>query len=226
VRSGTRFHVLRVKGGPLYVAPVRWRALGCLLLGTACGGSASRTVFDPTGGIAPVDVASNAELEHAYPPLDSPDVPGSKGWIGVSVLRDGVRLARPRQWTVRDASLEPRHSYIRYVSPNAYSFAIYERTEGAGDSWRDLLQHYEGDVAASGAKIIGQHIAMATVANQGRGYTIERKVDAKPPIVSRSREIILRGEHRVVLLQIVTDEDSLSRIAAELLDVLSRLEVL
>jgi hypothetical protein len=202
--------------------------LAWLLVATGCGGGSAgnRTVFDPTGGIAPVDVSSNADLEHPYPPLDSPDVPGSNGWIGVSVLRDSVRFARPRQWTVRDASLEPRHSYIRYVSPNAYSFAIYERQDGSGEAWHDILQRYEGDVAASGAKIIGQHIATATPANQARGYTIERRIDAKPPVVSRSRELLVRGERRVVLLQVVTDEESLSRIAGELLEVFSHLEVL
>ena len=201
--------------------------LASLLITTACGGSATnRTVFDPTGGIAPVDVTASPDLEHPYSPLDSPDVPGSKGWIGVSVLRDSVHFARPRQWAIRDASLEPRHSYIRYVSPNAYSFGIYERGDGAGEAWGDIFQRYEGDVAASGAKIIGQHIATATTANQARAYTIERRIDAKPPVVSRSRELLVRGERHVVLLQVVTDEESLARIAGELLEVLSRLEVL
>lgn len=202
--------------------------LAWLLVITACGGgSPNRTVFDPNGAkVTPVDVATSSDLEHAYPALDSPDVPGSKGWMGVSVLRDRVRFARPRQWAVRDASLEPGHSYIRYVSPSAYSFAIYERTDGAGEAWRDIFQRYEGDVAASGAKIIGQHIPVVTAGNQGRGYMIERRIEAKPPIVSRSREILVRGERRVVLVQIVTDEESLSRIAGELLDILDHLEVL
>jgi hypothetical protein len=195
--------------------------LAWLLVTTACGGgSGGRTVFDPTGGIAPVDVTANADLEHAYPPLDS------AGWIGVSVLHDGVRLARPRQWSIRDASLELRHSYIRYVSPNAYSFAIYERTDGSGEAWHDIFQRYEGDVAASGAKIIGQHIATATPTNQAREYTIERKIDAKPPVVSRSRELLMRGERHIVLVQIVTDEESLARISGEVLEVLNHLEVL
>ncbi len=201
--------------------------LGWLLIASGCGGSGpNRTVFDPTGGIAPVDVAANSDLEHPYPLLDSPDVPGGKGWVGVSVLHDQVRFARPRGWSIRDASLEAEHAYIRYVSPNAYSFAIYERSGGGGTAWRDIMQRYEGDVAASGAKIIGQHIATATPANQAREYTIERKIEAKPPLVSHSRELLLRGDRNVVLLQIVTDEEGLSRIAGELLDILNRLEVL
>jgi hypothetical protein len=209
-------------------AAVKRPWLAWLLVTAACGGGsgANQTVFDPTGGIAPVDVTASADLEHPYPPLDSPDVPGSNGWMGVSVLRDMVRFARPRQWTIRDASLEPRHSYIRYISPHAFSFAIYERSDGSGEAWEDILKRYEGDVAASGAKIIGQHIATATPANQARGYSIERRIEAKPPVVSRSREYLLRGERKVVLLQIVTDDESLSRIAGELLELMSRLEVL
>jgi hypothetical protein len=205
---------------------IRW--LAWLPAIAACGGGgASATVFDPNGAkVAPVDVATSNDVEHPFPALDSPDVPGGRGWMGVSVLGDHVRFARPRGWSVREASLEPGHAYVRYVSPNAYSFAIYERADGAGEAWGDIFQRYEGDVAASGAKIIAAHIPVATDGNQGREYTIERHIEAKPPIVSHSREILVRGEHRVVLVQIVTDEDSVSRIAGEILDVMHRLEVL
>ena len=54
----------------------------------------------------------------------------------------------------------------------------------------------------------------------------QRHIEAKPPVVSHSREILVRGEHRIVLVQIVTDEDSVARIAGEILDVIHRLEVL
>jgi hypothetical protein len=207
---------------------VRVRRLAWLLAITACGGTnATTTVFDPNGAkVAPVDVATSSDVEHPFPALDSPDVPGGKGWVGVSVLGDRVRFARPRGWSVRDASLEPGHGYVRYISPNAYSFAIYERTDGAGEDWHDIFLRYEGDVAASGAKIVAAHIPVATAGNQGREYTIERHIEAKPPIVSHSREILVRGEHRIVLVQIVTDEESVSRIAGEILDVIHRLEVL
>jgi hypothetical protein len=123
---------------------------------------------------------------------------------------------------IRDASVDPGHAYLEYVSPNAYSFAVYERSDAPTDLWRDVQQRYEGDVAAAGAKVVGRHIPMATGANQGRAYTIERKT----PLPSRSREWLLRSEHRVVLVQVVTQDPDLSRIGAELLEVLSRLEVL
>jgi hypothetical protein len=125
---------------------------------------------------------------------------------------------------IRDASDEAGHRFIRYVSPHAYSFAIYETSDAPTDSWHDILERYEVDVAAAGAKAVGRRIAVATNANQGRAYTIERKVEAMKTS-SRSREIVLRGEHRVVLVQVVTEDDGLPRIAGEVLDVLKRLEV-
>jgi hypothetical protein len=199
---------------------------------SACGGAAGpparQTVFDPTAAAvnsSPVEVGSAgsiAQLEIPYPALDRPEGPGGAGWVGVSVLRAGVRLSRPSHWMIRDASVDPGHAYIEYVSPNAYSFAVYERSDAPTDLWRDIQQRYESDVATAGAKVVGRHIPMATGSNQGRAYTIERKT----PLPSRSREWILRSEHRVVLVQVVTQDQDLSRIGAELLDVLSHLEVL
>jgi hypothetical protein len=110
------------------------------------------------------------------------------------------------------------------VSPRGYSFAIYETSDAPTDSWHDILQRYEVDVAAAGAKAVGQRIAVATGANQGRAYTIERKVEAVQA-KSRSREMLLRGDRKVVLVQIVTEEEGLSRISQELLEVLNHLEV-
>ena len=144
--------------------------------------------------------------------------------MGVSVLNDAVRFSRPARWTIRDASDEPGHRFIRYVSPHAYSFAIYETSDAPTDSWHDILERYEVDVVAAGAKAVGRRIAVATNTNQGRAYTVERKVEAMQAR-SRSREIVLRGDLHVVLVQVVTEEDGLSRIGAEVLEVLKRLEV-
>ncbi len=182
-------------------------------------------MFDPTGAnAAPVDVTTSPDLERAYPAFDGANG-GSQPWVGVSVLRDAVRFSRPSRWTIRDASLEPGHSFIRYVSPEAYSFAIYERDDTPGKSWPDLFAHYEADVTGNGAKAIGLRVPMATSANQGRAYMIDRKIESKTPVLSRSREILLRSDHRIVLVQIVIGEENLSRISGELLEVLSRLEV-
>jgi hypothetical protein len=203
-----------------------------ILAASACGGSAGPparlTVFDPTAAAAnaaPVEVgspASMAQLEVPYPPLDRPEGPGSASRLGVLVLRGGVRLSRPNHWMIRDAGVDPGHAYIEYVSPNAYSFSLYERSDAPTDLWRDVQQRYENDVAAAGAKVVGRRVPMTTGTNQGRAYTIERKT----PAPSRSREWLLRSDHRIVLVQVVTQDQDLSRIGAELLDVIGHLEVL
>jgi hypothetical protein len=213
---------------------MRWLLPG-LLLASACGGAAqppTKTVFDPTAAAttaAPVALEPTARpgapapaLETSYPPLDRADPKGGPGWTGVSVLHGEVRFSRPSNWSIRDASVDPGHAYILYVSPSAYSFAIYERTDEAGDRWRDVQGHYEAQVATAGAKVVGQHIPVATGVNQGRAYTIERST----PLPSRSREYLFRSEHRIVLVQVVSQETSLSRIGPELVDVLGHLEVL
>lgn len=205
----------------------RWAALLWALTATACGGGHSETVFDPAGSSgrnAPVDVTSD-KLEVRYPPLDAAGAE-NEPWLGVSVLGGYVRFSRPSRWTIRDAGVEPGHAYIRYVSPEAYSFAIYERTDSPGDAWKSILSHYEADLAANGAKAIGQRVPVATATNQGMAYTIDRKIDSKEPVLSRSREILLRGRNKVVLVQIVTQEENLSRLSGELLEVLRSIEVL
>jgi hypothetical protein len=184
-------------------------------------------VFDPTAAAAnaaPIEVGTptGPALEVPYPPLDRAEGNGSPAWLGVSVLHGGVRFARPNNWSVRDASLDAGRGYILYVSPSAYSFAIYERSDAPTDVWRDVQSRYESDVAAAGAKVVGRHVPIATGVNQGRAYTIERKT----PLPSRSREYLLRSEHRVVLVQVVSQDRDLTRLGSELLDVLSHLEVL
>ena len=80
-------------------------------------------------------------------------------------------------------------------------------------------------MAGVGAKVVGKRIPIAVGANQGREYTIERKLDPTAPAPSRSREIIVRGEHRVVLVQIVMQGEELPRLSSELLDILGHIEV-
>jgi hypothetical protein len=192
---------------------------------SGCGGAEAasrRTVFDPSIQGTNVVAVGSVALERPIPALDAPTPRASEPLVGVSVLNDAVRFSRPNRWMIRDASNEAGHEYIHYVSPRAYSFAIYALSDAPTDSWRDILQRYEVDVAAAGGKIVGQRIATATSANQGRAYTIERKVETSR---SRSRELILRGARSVALVQIVTQDDTLSRIGGELLEVLKRLEV-
>jgi hypothetical protein len=214
----------------------------CLVVAGACGGAADserHTVFDPRGATAsapnsPVEPAAAIEVERPFPQLDLPKGIGEGGWVGVSILRDGVRLSRPANWMIRDAGGEPGDAYVQYVSPKAYSFALYERSDSPGDPWRDIERRYEGDVALVGGKVLGRAVPMATYANQGRAYTIEPKSEASDagpaqalplPAFSRSRELLLRSEHRVVLAQIVSQDEDLSRLSEELLEILRHLEV-
>jgi hypothetical protein len=217
---------------------VRLCALALLVALSACGGAAppgpaapkSNTVFDPTATgpapTTPVDVVmANNVIEKPFASLDGACL-GGQSCIGVSVLDNAVHFARPAHWSIRDAGVEQGHAFIRYVSPNAYSFALYERTDSSVAPWKDIFEHYENDVTANGAKALGQRIPVATATNQGRAYTIDRKIESKDPVLSRSREILLRGDHHVVLVQVVTQEESLARISSELLEILRRVEVL
>ncbi len=148
-------------------------------------------------------------------------------YIGVTVLRGGIHLSRPKDWLMRDADNTPGQAHVQYISPNAYSFAIYERPESPEEPWRDLLTRYEDDVQSVGAKIVGKRVPLAVFKGQGRAYTVQRSVEApKRPLVSHSREILLRSEHRVVLVQIVFEGEDLSPVDQELLRVINTLEVL
>jgi hypothetical protein len=197
------------------------------LVSSACGSTEAppaRTVFDATVQGTNIVAVGSAVVERHVPVLDAAASKASEPLVGVSVLNDAVRFSRPSHWTIRDASEEAGHRFIRYVSPRAYSFAIYETPDSPTDSWDDILMRYEIDVKAAGAKAVGRRIAVATNTNQGRAYTIDRKVEAVQA-VSRSREVVLRGERSVVLVQVVTEGEGLSRMSDELLEVFSRLEV-
>ena len=212
-------------------ATSHWLVVAAILTSAATGcaemaGYRRSTVFDPTAavpGAAALDILSAADaVEAPYPALDRPASAGESGWIGVSVLGGGVRLARPHRWRVRDASLDPGRGMIRYISPSAYSFALYERSDAPDDLWRDIEQRYEADVVRAAARIAERAVPMATRSAQGRAYTIERR----DPHPSRSREYLLRGAHRVVLVQVVTAEPDSARLDRELVPILDSMEVM
>lgn len=229
-----RCDVARGPDKPIVVREKAARVLLVIAVAPACGGSpapAQTTVFDQAAlvaGAVPVEGHSAVPLERAYPALDRETVAGEPHWIGVSILHDGVRFSRPNRWMIRDAGIDAGRSYITYVSPSgAYSFAIYERSDGPRDSWGDVLQRYENDVALAGAKVTGQRIPTATDTNQGRAYTIVRKITSeKLSLVSKSREILIRGEHRVVLVQVVAQDEGLDRLRDQILEVIKHIEVL
>ena len=186
----------------------------------------NRTFYDWSTAAAAGGTASS-EIEKRYPPLDQAGTDPLPDYLGVTVLRNGVHLSRPKNWMIREASVDPGHAYIQYISPKAYSFAIYERPDSPTDLWRDVLSRYEDDLQAVGAKAEGKRVPFATFNGQGRAFSVERKVDAaKKPLVSRSREVLVRGEHRIVLVQVVHEGPDLSSLDQELMRVLTTLEVL
>ncbi|HEY6556237.1 MAG TPA: hypothetical protein VI072_03150 [Polyangiaceae bacterium] len=199
---------------------------------SACGGAAgaadaarNRTFYDWSVAVSG-DGATN-QYEQPYPPLDLAASPPGLHYTGVTIVRGGVHLSRPKTWMIREASNDPGRAYIQYVSPRAYSFAVYERSDAPTDQWPDVLKRYEKDLKAVGAKATGGRVPVASAIGQGRAYTLERPVKAaKRPFMSRSREIVLRGEGRIVLVQIVHENDDLAPLDDELMRVLTTLEVL
>jgi hypothetical protein len=167
------------------------------------------------------------DFEQLYPPLDQAAAAPLPQYMGVTVVRGGVHLSRPKNWMLRDGVNTPGQAFVQYISPNAYSFAIYERPESTSELWRDVMQRFEDDTQALGAKVVGKRVPMATLGSQGRAYTIERQVEAaKAPFVSHSREYLLRGASRIVVVQIVCDSEDLSAVDRELMRVVQTIEVL
>lgn len=166
---------------------------------------------------------SRDAFEKRYPPLDIDD----KGFIGVEVLTGVVRFSRPGSWVIRHASVMPEQRYIEYVSPSQVMLTIYERVESPSDLWRDLMGRFEKELEKDGGKVIGKPVPFATFNAQGRQYVVERGIAApKTPFINRSREILLRSDHRIVLVQIVHQGDNLGHLSDELVPVLASMQVL
>jgi hypothetical protein len=183
-----------------------------------CGGAGSsdatknRTFYDWSLG------DGSQAFERPYPHLNWPEKTASPRFIGVTVLQGQVYFSRPRNWRIRNASNRPGEPYIHYVSPNAYSFAIYQRRDPPGDTWQQIIDRYMADVDATGSKVIGRLIPMATSNGQGRAFSVDRNVEAaKRPLESHSREIVLRSGKMVALVQIVHQEHNLEAVDDELL---------
>jgi hypothetical protein len=203
-------------------------ALLCLLAAgaTSCASGPVPQAFDNEVFYA-YDNASTGQLsrfETPYPPFDQPD--RDPGYIGVQVIRGHVKLSRPREWTIRSASNRPHERFIQYASPKQYVVAIYERLESPWDPWRVVLEHYEKDLEETGAKTEGKAVPVASFFTQGRAYVVQRPVSApKTPLMAYSREYLMRGDHRIVLVQIVHPRSSIEPIAEELVRVLDTIKV-
>jgi hypothetical protein len=166
-------------------------------------------------------------FERPYPPLDQKARPGLPEYIGVAVLGGTVRLSRPVGWKIRRASLNAEGRYIEYVSPEEFLFGVYERLDSPADPWRDVLQRYEEDAKAKGAELLGARIPVATWDTQGREYVVRRSVRGqRAPYANVSREILLRSNHRVELVELVHQGETPALITPEMLRVMETIEVL
>jgi hypothetical protein len=182
-------------------------------------------VFYPGEDQAAASSASGA-IERPYPPLDRNAEGDLPAYIGVSILGGTVHLSRPANWKIRRASLVPEKRYVEYVSPNEYLFAIYERVDSPVDRWSDVLGRYQKDVKAKGAEIVGERIPVATWNAQGREFIVRRTVKGqRAPYSHLSSEVLLRGEHRIELVQIVHQGESIAPVGGELLRVMETLEL-
>lgn len=222
---------LRYSVGVGSVPPVRngiWLGVLSAVSLSACSGAPAeaqknRTFYDWSTAVS----STTGEYEEPYPPLDLAAAAPPVRYKGVTVLRHGVHLSRPSDWALRDGDNTPGQAFVQYISPNAYAFAIHERPESIQEPWRDVMRRFEDDARALGAKIVGGAVPVATRLGQGRAYTIEREVEApKKPLTSHSREYLLRGRTRIVLVQIVHEGEDLSSVDQELLRVVNTLEVL
>jgi len=201
-----------------------WLVLATLVLGCAGGPDPiafrNKTFYEY--GLGREGLGRDA-FEKPYPPLDIAE----RAYIGVQVLEGIVRMSRPSDWVMRHASLEPEKRYIEYVSPNQLIFTIYERLESPSDPWSVLQGRYEKDLEAEGGTILEKAVPTATFNAQGREYVVERGVPApKAPFINSSREFLVRGERRVLLVQVVHQGDNPVHAAEEILPVLRSLQVL
>ncbi|MEY4548203.1 MAG: hypothetical protein RL685_4398 [Pseudomonadota bacterium] len=192
--------------------------LGCA---SAQPPASNRTFYDWSLG----DRAAS-DFEQPRQTLDWPANQSAPDFVGVEVLQGAVRFSRPKNWLMRNASNQPEAAYVHYVSPNAYSFVIYQRPFAAGQSWPALCASYEAELQAAGGKVVGHDIPIATSRGQGRAYSIDTTFKSSSgPLISHSREMLLRGQRRAVLVQIVHQEQDLAEDDLELLRAIGTLEV-
>jgi hypothetical protein len=196
--------------------------LAALALAVAgCGGSPTAPAQDQVfylhgGGL----VDKNYSWETYFKPLDLPVTDRTPRIVGVGVFQGDVRLGRPIDWYVRAADYTPQQRYISYQSPRQFLFSIYERVDPVEDTWTDVERRFERDVTAEGSQILAGRMPIATANTQGRVYLLKTKVSAKPDYQNYAREVIIRGNHRLMLIQVIHSTESTEAIEDEITAVL------
>jgi hypothetical protein len=194
-------------------------------LAAGCGGSPTAPAQDQVFYLhGPGLIDKNVSWETYFKPLDQQQTDRTPRIVGVGVLNGDVRLGRPIDWNVRGADNSPMHRYISYQSPRQFIFSIYERIDPTEDTWTDVERRFEADVAGEGSQILAGRMPVATANTQGRAYIIKTNVPAKPAYQNYAHEVLIRGDHRLMLVQVIHGESTES-IEDELATVLKSLTV-
>jgi hypothetical protein len=191
----------------------------------ACGGSPTAPAQDQVfylHGTKPVDKSSR--FETYFQPLDADATVRTPRIVGVGVMAGDVRLGRPIDWYVRSADNTPQLRHISYQSPRQFLFSIYERIDSPQETWTDVERRYEADVAAEGSTILAGRMPVATANTQGRAYVIKTRVPVKPEYQNYAHEVLIRGDHRLMLVQVIHG-DSVESIEDEVAAVLKSITV-
>lgn len=213
-----------------WLSVVTWLSLSVCAGGCAAGGGVSgvaernRTFYllEAKGEVF------RAEYERPLPRLDRGAVPatGTRSGTGVSVLAWHVHLTRPADWVLRDGSAEPGRRFVRYVSPRAFVFGVYEWDGSPDEPWRTALARLEADYKQTRTEVLEARVPIATWDAQGRMFALARSVPgAKGPYRTESREYLLRSRDRFVLVQVVVGASGPEGWASEVASVLETLSV-
>src|SRR5262249_55925003 len=145
--------------------------------------------------------------ETYFNPLDLQATERTPRIVGVGVLHGDVRLGRPIDWYVRQGDNTPQHRLISYQSPRQFLFSIFERVDSPEETWTDVERKFEPDAAPEGSITLAGRMPVATANTQGRAYLIKTRVPSKPEYLNYAHEILIRGDHRLMMVQIVHGEN-------------------
>jgi hypothetical protein len=183
--------------------------LALAALAGGCGGSPTAPSKDQVfyvHGSKVVDKTTNYETY--FKPLDADASVRTPRIVGVGVMNGDVRLGRPIDWYVRSADYTPQLRHISYQSPRQFLFSIYERIDSPEETWTDVERRYEADVAAEGSTILAGRIPVGTANTQGRAYLLKTRVPVRPEYQNYAHEVLIRGDHRLMLVQVIHGEST------------------
>jgi hypothetical protein len=173
-----------------------------------CGGSPTAPSNDEVFYLHGAGILDkNYSYEVYFPPLDAGATERVPRVVGVGVLEGDVRLGRPIDWYVRAADYSPQSRYISYQSPRQFLFSIFERIDNPEDPWPEVLKRYEADLDEQGAQILSGRTPVSTANGQGRSYFLKAKIQSKPPYEAYAHEVLVRSPHRILLVQIVHQQN-------------------